>query len=44
MNCQMCKNQTDGQMQSDCGAYLCPECFSSCEEREGDCMACPVIE
>lgn len=44
MNCQMCNCPTNAQVQSSCGAFLCPECFSSCEEREGECMACLVIE
>ncbi|MFZ5634644.1 MAG: hypothetical protein ACOY40_17590 [Bacillota bacterium] len=44
MNCQMCNCPVDMEIQSNCGAYLCPDCLSSCEERQGDCTACPVIE
>lgn len=44
MNCQMCNRPSDTDVQSNCGAFLCSECLSSCEERQGDCMACPVIE
>ncbi|MFZ5650578.1 MAG: hypothetical protein ACOY4I_06965 [Bacillota bacterium] len=44
MNCQMCNCPTDSEYQSNCGAFLCGECLTSCEERQGDCMACPVIE
>ncbi|MFZ5642730.1 MAG: hypothetical protein ACOY46_03960 [Bacillota bacterium] len=44
MNCQMCNSQADTENQASCGAFLCRECISSCEEREGDCMACNVIE
>ncbi len=44
MHCQMCNCSVDKGIQSDCGAHLCTDCFSACEERQGDCMACPVIE
>lgn len=44
MRCQMCNCSTDPEWRSNCGAILCPECFASCEEREGDCTACLVIE
>jgi hypothetical protein len=44
MNCQICNCRTDAENQSSCGAFLCRECLASCEERQGDCMACPAIE
>jgi hypothetical protein len=43
MNCQMC-NCPDADIQSSCGAFLCGECFAECEQRQGDCTACRVIE
>lgn len=44
MLCQMCNRPTDTDIQSSCGAFLCRECLASCEERQGECIACPVIE
>ena len=44
MQCKMCNCPTDTENQSNCGAFLCRECITSCEDSQGDCTACPVIE